>query len=766
MLAFEQEEAGILQATKNDPRLDLQVEESGSLQGLLERLSDRKTPPDAIHLSGHAAVSATGQAVFLLEDDTGQRADATPQQLANTLRDANSYPRIAFLSGCSTGQSNAQHDLLSFSEALVQAGVSVVLGWALPVGDVAASQAAAVLYAKLALGFDIPQAVALARQQLHENQQPNSPPYWHLLRCYTDASVLNPLISRGKLRLKPHDTQQAFLDAGGLIKVCAREDFIGRRRLLQRSLRSLRALYGAEAYAEGVLLYGMGGLGKSSTAARLIDRLRSSHEAVVCYGGLDETVLVAALGKALPKAQGLLNDAQQTLEQRLRDLFEPEDNALCPKPLLLVLDDFEQNIPLERRKLGQADYNPASLAVLHTVLQAIHDSRSDTRVIVTSRFDVPVPRPCRLHGENPQTLHAADLKKKLAQLPSLLPVANGGGQDKDMENALRLRAVEVAAGNPRLLEWLHGVLQERSLPVSALLDKLEQEEARFREDVLIDELVGTLQRSEKHTLACAALYRLPVALAAIEALTAEPQTAQQLQTAAKVGLVEIIPTTEGKRYFVSNLLDSALADEFSDAEHQSLAAKASQYLFEATKDSRPEEWGLEIVRLAVLGQEQGIAVEVGYSLAANMLHPHNRYREAEALCQLILTLGEDFRILTTLARAEQSLGRSETRQHFERAVALLPDADEGLDDEVLRQKSGTLFNYGGLLIQQGQIDTALTLYQEQVIPLLEKLGDVRSKAVTMGKIADILQARGQLDEALNIRENHELPVYEKLGDGL
>ncbi len=50
------------------------------------------------------------------------------------------------------------------------------------------------------------------------------------------------------------------------------------------------------------------------------------------------------------------------------------------------------------------------------------------------------------------------------------------------------------------------------------------------------------------------------------------------------------------------------------------------------------------------------------------------------------------------------------------------------------------------------------------LPVYEKLGDVRAKAVTMGKIADILQARGQLDEALNIRENHELPVYEKLGD--
>ena len=36
--------------------------------------------------------------------------------------------------------------------------------------------------------------------------------------------------------------------------------------------------------------------------------------------------------------------------------------------------------------------------------------------------------------------------------------------------------------------------------------------------------------------------------------------------------------------------------------------------------------------------------------------------------------------------------------------------------------------------------------------------------MTQGKIADILQARGQLDEALRIRLEEQLPVYEKLGD--
>ena len=50
------------------------------------------------------------------------------------------------------------------------------------------------------------------------------------------------------------------------------------------------------------------------------------------------------------------------------------------------------------------------------------------------------------------------------------------------------------------------------------------------------------------------------------------------------------------------------------------------------------------------------------------------------------------------------------------------------------------------------------------MPTYERLGDVRSWAVTLGQIADVLQARGQLDEALRIRQEEELPIYERLGD--
>jgi hypothetical protein len=50
-----------------------------------------------------------------------------------------------------------------------------------------------------------------------------------------------------------------------------------------------------------------------------------------------------------------------------------------------------------------------------------------------------------------------------------------------------------------------------------------------------------------------------------------------------------------------------------------------------------------------------------------------------------------------------------------------------------------------VLQARGQLDEALRIRQEEQLPVYERLGDVRAKAITMGKIADVLQARGQED---------------------
>jgi hypothetical protein len=60
-----------------------------------------------------------------------------------------------------------------------------------------------------------------------------------------------------------------FRDDEKRLRVISRENFVGRRRQLQNCLRTLKT----DQEKVGVLLHGMGGLGKTSIVSRLWDRL-------------------------------------------------------------------------------------------------------------------------------------------------------------------------------------------------------------------------------------------------------------------------------------------------------------------------------------------------------------------------------------------------------------------------------------------------------------------------------------------------------------
>lgn len=201
VLRFEHEESLILSATGRYPT-ELVVEESGSLTGLGERVQTFGAGHfDVAHLSGHAKL-IDGEPAFLMADDVGRRAPAGAEDLARAF--AGQWPRLVFLSGCSTGRAPDQGRLPSLCEALVRAGAPAVLGWALPVGDQAASDAAAKLYEQLALGKGIDEAVARARQRLLEKGSP----YWHLLRLYADATPFVPLVTAIQCSLGSHSARR------------------------------------------------------------------------------------------------------------------------------------------------------------------------------------------------------------------------------------------------------------------------------------------------------------------------------------------------------------------------------------------------------------------------------------------------------------------------------------------------------------------------------------------------------------------------------
>jgi tetratricopeptide (TPR) repeat protein len=104
------------------------------------------------------------------------------------------------------------------------------------------------------------------------------------------------------------------------------------------------------------------------------------------------------------------------------------------------------------------------------------------------------------------------------------------------------------------------------------------------------------------------------------------------------------------------------------------------------------------------------------------------------------------------------LGRiDEAARDFQQAAGLAERAGAALEQARARGWMAEV------LVVRGQLDDALRLQREELLPTYEQLGDERGRVLTMRAIARILDALGQYDEGLRIRREEELPAWERLG---
>lgn len=576
VLNFEAEEAAILAATLRSGT-ELVVEESGTLEGL--RFLSRDYGDgyfDVLHLSGHATIRANGQPTFLVENEFGALAYATADQIAQAM--AGHWPRLVFVSGCLTGSAPDGGTFPSMSESLVRAGAPAVLGWALPVGDVSATEFAAELYRSLADGQPLDRAIIEARQHLYTNKRGN----WHLLRLYADRSPLAPMVTplytKGRARVQIRQADQEFLDPQTqLSRVAARTAFVGRRRVIQRCLRTLKQPHGSDGAAEALVLHGMGGLGKSSLASRLLERM-PTHQRAVWYGRVDLTkfrelttkVKLPTLEQEIEAARVLDND-QALLLARLRHLLHV-DGPLGQTPCLFVFDDFEDGNLDERD--GSHVLCAEMADILPALLKAIRETGSPSRVIITSRYRFRAPAATTVVVESLETLTDVEQAKKLTNLPNLRP---GSPVDPD----IRDRAIQAAAGNPRLLDWLALIVADTGLDIDRLITAIENEADRFRrETILATNLLHSQTPELQKMLAKVNVVELPIPTATVKAIHDHPDATAHIERAAQLGLIEegTDPESRQPRYYVSNILRPLIRPLLTDDEHTQACAAAARSL--------------------------------------------------------------------------------------------------------------------------------------------------------------------------------------------
>ena len=273
-LRYEAEEAAFVRATSR-VGLDLIVEDTGTLAELAERVAHFQ-PVDVVHISCHGKLKPEPR--LLLEDRFGDPDFVEATRLAAEL-DGVKRPRLLTLSACETAQ--ADEVIGSAARSLVRRSVPAVLGWGGSVHDDQATIFAAALYKSLAERQSLEHAVAWARFQLHVQMARRQSPTdyrndWHMARLFVGPKGGGVLAEGGPTRFRAISATKEFLDAKGdrKVSVATEFEFVGRRRPLQTVLREFY-----QPARHGLLIHGVGRLGKSSLAARVahrMDRLRAT----------------------------------------------------------------------------------------------------------------------------------------------------------------------------------------------------------------------------------------------------------------------------------------------------------------------------------------------------------------------------------------------------------------------------------------------------------------------------------------------------------
>ncbi|MEM9762475.1 MAG: AAA family ATPase, partial [Pseudomonadota bacterium] len=594
-LDYEREEAAILTATapKGDrpPLAHLQVEESGALEFLAERLTF-DGPFEALHISchGNIAKDAAGRPVpvLLLETDEGGSDEVAPARLT----EIRGLPPLVFLSACRTAEQGpaggaparegyrerglaeapgawsgleepggrddgrrkearlARDVVPELADPYVRqlAGqVANVIGWDGSVYDVDATAFAEAFYGAIVRGDTVPVAAARARKAVLalRDEDPRLGRHWHLARVYLGpgggGAICDPLKPK-RQAVPPAET--VFLDdEARLVPVARPAEFVGRRRAIQRVIRAYRTGH------KGVVVHGMGNLGKSSLAARVAGRLRR-HKTVAVFGPATERTMFQALARAgrqiaadMAFSEGeALREELTTMERvigkdrsRFGDMVQTLfDRVFDTHPVLLVLDDFEQSLVTPTEGGGRVVPRPEARAVA-ALLRALAEADTAARLLVTTRFDFAVP-----DGGG------GDLAAPLARVP-LAPMeprerrkqvqakARAAGQEAAAAGDLTARALAAAGGNPGLQDVLtRPLLTGNAAEADAAIAAIERFRAEgaapppgddlgdFFQRMAFETYTSALSDAERRVLGAATLFEegLPVPRTALAAAAA------------------------------------------------------------------------------------------------------------------------------------------------------------------------------------------------------------------------------------------------------
>lgn len=768
-LYFEEEEAAILDAA--GAGVDLQVEDSGSLEELARRLGAR--PIDVLHLCCHGTSDDVPR--LLLEDELGQPSEATAEALAAAL-DPGCGAKLLFVSACLGGDPHAVSG--SLAAAMTGRGWPAVLAWGGSVSDAGATRFARHLYAGPRRGQSLEEAIARARGDLlHHPKHDVFGRCWHLARLYLGAHGGGALTRPAQPLAAPAAPSGP---SSGAPHAGAPREMVGRRRHVQAALREMRRPTQA-----GVLVLGLPGHGKSSLAKRIAARL-PAHVAVTLRERYDWPALVAALEAALPSASQHLappgepppaDDAERA--GRLRRLVE----APGP-PLLFLLDDIDRALgPIPKSGLPELRADQAE--ALRALLLALDARCSRSRLLVTSRRSFALPWPGGDLAERLVPLHLGAMSPFDAMKVARAWERACGPLDPRERAQMRF-ALHVAAGNPALLTRLLERIREDPDRLDRALEELDAhhesgawpddpELRAFLEGLEIEPALSSLTQAERHLLRAGCVIGTDAPLEVfrdLERVLGLGRASSRAPRLLALGLVDGLADSlrPGRASAMVSLFVRRRLEPLDAVTQRELCAAAVKRLGELWPPQvteRPSHVAEELARLAVAGRDARAARRHAEPAVRGMFERDDASLALAAGLASIELLDEQgsrpsIGLLQVTAEAGARLGEIDVaRRLFDRALSAAEAASKtGALQPIVH--AGLLVAHARFADEQGREKAARAGY-DRALALLAGDGLDGTRAAIEGEIAGMLRRAGALDEALDIHRR-TLAVLEARGD--
>ncbi len=786
VLDLERELQNILEAVgiaRQPEEAEVRILEVGHPEKIADALE--RDAYHVLHLSCHGRPGA-----LELEDEDGRPVLISAKDLIRPIKSKGKSLPLVLLNACHGGVHEGE--TASLAESLLRAGIPAVLAMQAVVSDDYASGLAAAFYRHLARekGILPSRALARARQDLEKARRAalnqgdassQTQPEYATPALFL-AGVERPLVDLKKEK-EPLQRRPVYAMAGPVPQLRL-DDLIGRRRELRECLRVLR---NPDRQFPGVVLTGIGGVGKSALAGRVMLRLKEKDWLVTAFKGRwDLAKISATMGTALSLAKG--KESRELGAHLLNPQFEDQarlalvEKALAETRLLLVLDDFEQNLETG----GLAFHDPQTREILE---QLAHGAQRG-RLLITCRYPIPGAESL-FQRVALGPLSPAESRKLTLRLPKLA----------EMEAEALRKVLKMLGGHPRMMEFLDALLRggKGRLPhvtaklksllahedVNSLAEEIGAEEGFEKtlsagaRDVLLEELVAIArEQGLAEHLFQVAVSNLPVSPAGLARMLAEspeqagdPAAAERALTALEdLALLHRLPdgaawvhrwTAEG----LARLDEEALPNR---------RGRAGKYrLWRVQHESHALEDLVEAVRNFLAGGHFDAASNVAQQCFTVMRRIHQSMAIAALASEVLEVLPEthgDFAVVADQeAMAHLALGRTGRAMArysalLERYKGLSQSEPERLDHQrylsVFYNKMGDLYTALGkgeearaayanaLEIAQrlAESEPERADYQRDLSVSYERIGDVNRE---LGKGEE---ARGAYANALEIRE--------------